>query len=117
MNGVFLNGQKLPVNIPQEIKPGDRICFGVAIENNVHEFEYIFEMEPSACVKKRRQVFGGAQEKEPKIRKVLIESDDGNSENMPGPSGENIKVCQKKSSMKFLNSSNPKKWRICILQM
>ncbi len=92
LNGVFVNGQKLPANIPQEIKPGDRICFGVAIENNVHEFDYSFEMTP--CVKKRRLEFGEGHEKEAKVRKILKESDDENSENVPGPSGENLKVCQ-----------------------
>ena len=92
LNGVFVNGQQVLANVPHEIKPGDRICFGVAIENNVHEFDYSFEISP--CAKKRRVEFAEGHEREPKIRKILQENDDANSENVPGPSGENLKVCQ-----------------------
>ncbi|CAB3995002.1 E3 ubiquitin- ligase RNF8-like [Paramuricea clavata] len=102
LNGVFLNGQKLPPNISQEIKPGDRICFGVAIENNVHEFDYSFEMAP--CMKKRRLEFGEGNEKEPKVRKILKKCDDGNSENVPGPSGENLKENSKTTACKIQES-------------
>jgi pSer/pThr/pTyr-binding forkhead associated (FHA) protein len=91
LNGVFVNGQKVSANIAQEIKPGDRICFGIAIENNIHEFDYSFEMTP--CVKKRRLELVEGHEREAKVRKILKESDDKNFENMPGSSGEILKVC------------------------
>lgn len=93
LNGVFVNGQKLSPNSQPEIKPGDRICFGVAIEGNVHEFDYLFEMAP--CVRKRKLEIGEGHDKESKVRKILKESGDNslNSENLPGPSGENLKVC------------------------
>lgn len=88
-----MNGQKLSPNSQHEIKPGDRICFGVAIESNVNEFDYSFEMAP--CVRKRKLEIGEGHEKESKARKILKESGDNslNSENLPGPSGENLKVC------------------------
>ena len=93
MNGVYINGERIAGEKPHEIKPGDHICFGVAIQNkNINEFEYIFEMVP--CLKKRRLEFGESSEKEAKVRKILQENDDDNTENVPGPSGENSKVCQ-----------------------
>ncbi|XP_028409816.1 E3 ubiquitin-protein ligase rnf8-like [Dendronephthya gigantea] len=102
LNGVFVNGQRLPADTPQEIKPGDSICFGVAIENNVHEFDYFFEMAP--CIKKRKLEFGDAQEKEPKVRKILKDSIERNSENVPGPSGENLKEMAKSTACKIQES-------------
>lgn len=112
LNGVFVNGQRLSADTPEEIKPGDRICFGVSIENNVHEFDYFFEMVP--CIKKRKLEFGEGHEKEPKVRKILKETDEGNSENVPGPSGENVKVCELIIKLHF---TGMKEIKISVIKM
>ena len=92
LNGVFVNGRQILPDAQQEIEPGDHICFGAANENNIHEFDYSFELVP--CARKRKLESGDLQQ-EPKVRKILKESDDNSvkSENVPGPSGENRKVC------------------------
>ena len=35
---------KIPANSPHPLKPGDHICFGVAVESSAHEFDYTFHM-------------------------------------------------------------------------
>lgn len=82
---MFLNGQQIPSSSPQEIKPGDSICFGVAIENNTHEFDYTFEVTPCNARKRKIDCWDG-HGNESKVRKVLQESTSENNKNEPGTS-------------------------------
>lgn len=43
LNGVFINGSRVPPNLQHVIEPGDKIAFGVGIDSNPPEFEYVFE--------------------------------------------------------------------------
>lgn len=110
LNGVFVNGQQIPPSLPHEIRPGDRICFGVAIENNVHEFDYTFEVAP--CTRKRKLECSDGHEKELKWRKVLKESG-SNNQSEPGTSEENLKdfegnVCKNKGTTCKIQESEKK---------
>lgn len=100
LNGVFVNGHQIPPSSCAEIKPGDRICFGVAIENNVHEFDYTFEV---ASRKRKSECWDAGQQNESKVRKVLRESSKDNK-NEPGTSKdceENVYLAIEESEKKI----------------
>lgn len=69
LNGVFVNGEQIPSNVPQEIRPGDQIRFIVEIDKNIHELDYSFDVLP--CTRKRKLESPDDYEKESKLRKVL----------------------------------------------
>lgn len=73
LNGVFVNGSRIPPKMQHVIEPGDRIAFGVGIDLNPPEFEYVFERagrgrkrcaetssstSKDSCVKQRRILAG-----------------------------------------------------------
>ena len=43
LNGVYINGSRIQPSVQHVIEPGDRIAFGVGIDPNPPEFEYVFE--------------------------------------------------------------------------
>ena len=43
LNGVFINRNRIQPSIPHLLEPGDRVVFGVGVNSNTPEFEYVFE--------------------------------------------------------------------------
>ena len=78
LNGVFVNGQKIPSGKPWPLNTGDKVAFGVPLpDNSSPEFEYTFELMTKNKGKKRPadNDLPPTVEGVVKHRKVLSESD------------------------------------------
>ena len=71
LNGVYVNGSRIQPSLCHVIEPGDRIAFGVGIDPNPPEFEYVFE---HAGRGKKRSHVETSSTNRVKQRKILSES-------------------------------------------
>lgn len=71
LNGVYVNGSRIQPSLRHVIEPGDRIAFGVGIDPNPPEFEYVFE---HAGRGKKRSHAETSSTNRVKQRKILSES-------------------------------------------
>ena len=71
LNGVYVNGSRIQPSLHHMIEPGDRIAFGVGIDPNPPEFEYVFE---HAGRGKKRSHAETPSTNRVKQRKILSES-------------------------------------------
>lgn len=79
VNGVFVNGQKIPSGKPWPLNHGDKVAFGVALnDKNPPEFEYIFELMTKGKKRPADSDLQSDGEGPAKCRKVLSESDRSN---------------------------------------
>lgn len=76
LNGVFVNGQKIPPVKPWPLNHGDKIAFGVALtDKSSPEFEYAFELMTKGKKRTAESDLQPDSEGSSKLRKVLSESD------------------------------------------
>ena len=75
LNGVFINGNRIEPNLYHVIEPGDRLAFGVGIDSNPPEFEYVFELVGRGRKRCAEPFPSSSKESCTKQRKILAESD------------------------------------------
>ncbi|KAJ7365259.1 E3 ubiquitin-protein ligase rnf8 [Desmophyllum pertusum] len=74
LNGVFINGDRIQPNIPHVMEPGDRVAFGVGIDSNPPEFEYVFERVGRGRKRSADTTLSSSKGSSVKQRKILAES-------------------------------------------
>lgn len=81
LNGVFINGNRIQPCVQHVIEPGDKIAFGVGIDSNPPEFEYVFEHAGRGRKRYAETPSSSSKGSSAKQRRVLTES--GSFTNVP----------------------------------
>ncbi|XP_032221760.2 E3 ubiquitin-protein ligase rnf8 [Nematostella vectensis] len=111
LNGVFINGRKIPVNSPEPLSIGDKITLGVAVNSGHPEFEYV--LESMSKPKKRQAEPSTASEAIPnKQRKVLSESDRSNVHRETPSCSHDEKIKAAEQKIKILNNNLEEKEKV-----
>ncbi|XP_068682146.1 E3 ubiquitin-protein ligase rnf8-like [Montipora foliosa] len=74
LNGVFINGSRILPNVQHVIESGDKIAFGVGIDSNPPEFEYVFESAGRSRKRQAESISSTSKEGLVKCRRILAES-------------------------------------------
>ncbi|EDO48594.1 predicted protein [Nematostella vectensis] len=111
LNGVFINGRKIPVNSPEPLSIGDKITIGVAVNSGHPEFEYV--LESMSKPKKRQAEPSTASEAiSNKQRKVLSESDRSNVHRETPSCSHDEKIKAAEQKIKILNNNLEEKEKV-----
>lgn len=82
LNGVFINGSRILPNVQHIIEAGDKIAFGVGVDSNPPEFEYVFENVGRGRKRQHADIVtSSGKDVLAKSRKILSES--GSCMNVP----------------------------------
>ena len=81
LNGVFINGSRIQPSVPHVVESGDKIAFGVGIDSNPPEFEYVFERAGRG--RKRCAETSSSSSKGSSVKQRRILSESGSYVNVP----------------------------------